>query len=114
MCVQCMYIILINGTTPESHGGKPERKEDDMVYAMIDWTAKKSNPGYGFANAKKAIAFSSAAKRDEYLADRSIYDLSACKITRKKAMTMLERYPDGSRVLPLDCEDFMDSCVEMR
>lgn len=66
-------------------------------YAVYDWTVHPSNPGHGFANAKKAIAFSSKGKRDAFLASRDDFDFSAKPITRKAAMKMLGRYYDDPR-----------------
>lgn len=58
-------------------------------YAMYDWTVTKSNPGAGFANSKKAVAFTSKAARDAFVADR-YYDNSAKAITRREAVKMAE------------------------
>ena len=85
-----------------------------MVYAIIDTTARKSNPSHGFANTKKAIAFSSKEKREAFLDARKDWDLSARAITRKLAMKMLIRDQGGDLVLPLDCESETESCVVMR
>lgn len=85
-----------------------------MVYAIIDTTARKNNPSHGFANTKKAIAFTTKEKRTAFLADREAWDLSARKIPRKLAMTMLIRDQDNDLVLPLDCENETESCVTMR
>jgi hypothetical protein len=85
-----------------------------MVYAMIDTTARKGNPSYGFSNAKKAIAFSSKEKREAFLKSRESWDLSAKTITRKLAMKMLVRDQDKDLVLPLDCDSETESCVVMR
>jgi hypothetical protein len=74
-----------------------------MVYALYDWTARKGNSSYGFSNTKRAIAFSSIAKRDFFLSSRKEYDFSARKITRQEALKMLEPMPNGEgKGLPLD------------
>jgi hypothetical protein len=61
-----------------------------MVYAIYDTTAKKGNPGHGFANTKRALAFSSIDKLADFLGERKVYDYSARRATRREVMTMLE------------------------
>lgn len=61
-----------------------------MTYAMYDTTVRPSNPGYGFSNAKRALAFSFREDRDAFVANRESYDFSAIKISRREAMKMLE------------------------
>lgn len=74
-----------------------------MYYAMYDWTAKKSNPGYGFANTKRALAFSTKAKLNAFLVECEDYDFSAKRITRRNAMKMLEPIPEGrDKGLPIN------------
>lgn len=83
-----------------------------MYYAMIDTTARKSNPGYGFANAKRALAFSTKAKLNAFLDEREDYDFSAKRITRREAMKMLETIPHSfkgrDKGLSLDGPDTFD------
>ena len=43
-------------------------KNTKFYYAMIDRTATKSNPGYGFANTKQALGFYS--KKARAMADK--------------------------------------------
>jgi len=62
-------------------------------YAIYDWTVAAANPGFGFANTKRAIAFDSKGKRDNFVKDQSDFDYSCEKITRKQAMSMLENEP---------------------
>ena len=80
-----------------------------MVYAMYDITATKSNPGYGFANSKKAVSFTTSIKLADFLESRK-FDFSAKRITRKEAMTMLESvYGGQDKGLTLDSID-MATC----
>jgi len=85
-------------------------------YAIIDTTVSINNPGSGFANAKKAIAFSSKALRDKFLADREHWDLTSKKITRKQAMKMLVIVDPNTKDkgLPLDQEDFFENCIVLK
>lgn len=63
---------------------KNEKKR--YYYARIDtFQRTKKEYGYGFANTKTAIAFSSSEERKNFL--DSTYDLSAKKITRREALT---------------------------
>ena len=64
-----------------------------MFYAMYDFTARKGNPGYGFANTKKAVAFTSKEKMNSFLHEREAYDFSSKRITRKEAMKMRDTVP---------------------
>lgn len=67
-----------------------------MFYAMYDTTARESNPGYGFANAKRAVCFTSKTSLDAFLKGRENWDFSAKRITRAEAMKMLETVPGTS------------------
>ena len=66
-----------------------------FYYAMYDWTVRESNPGCGFANTKRAVAFTSKKERDEFIKARSWYDYSTTIISAKEALKMLEEllYP---------------------
>jgi hypothetical protein len=64
-----------------------------MFYAMYDFTARESNPGYGFANSKRAVCFTSKTSLDAFLKCRENWDFSAKRITRVEAMKMLETVP---------------------
>jgi hypothetical protein len=76
-----------------------------MTYAIYDITARKSNPGHGFANSKRAVAFSTIEKMKAFLAERDNYDFSAKRITRREAMVMLEPcYDSRDKGLWLDPE----------
>ena len=78
-------------------------------YAIYDFTAKKSNAGFGFANAKKAIAFTTKKARDEFVDSRKYWDFSCDAITRKQAMTMLESIHETlSKGLPVDSIDAIE------
>lgn len=85
------------------------------AYLMIDTTATKSNPSFGFANAKIAIAFESKALRDAFFAKREFWDLSAKKITRAQAMKMLKTIPcSQDKGLPLNQEEICENYIVMR
>lgn len=81
-------------------------------YAMYDWTVAAANPGFGFANTKRAIAFDSKGKRDQFVKDQREFDYSCEKITRAQAMTMLENEPmTANKGLPLNDLDGIDFFV---
>lgn len=73
-------------------------------YAIYDLTAKKNNPGNGFANTKKAVCFSTFSKLMDFLEARKDWDYSSKRITRKEAMSMLESFygEKGKKGLDLD------------
>ena len=60
-----------------------------MHYLLIDSTAIKNNPSFGFCNTKMAIAFDTKQQREKFYITRKDWDLSAKYITRKEAMKML-------------------------
>lgn len=60
-----------------------------MHYLLIDSTAIKNNPSFGFCNTKMAIAFDTKELREKFYNDRKDWDLSSKRITRKEAMKML-------------------------
>lgn len=62
-----------------------------MFYALYDTTAREGNPGYGFANAKCAAAFTTKGNLDAF---RAPWDLSARRIPRREALKLLEFLPD--------------------
>lgn len=62
-----------------------------------------NTPSGGFANTRAAVVFDSEEKRDHFVKEQSIFDLSCEKITRAEAMTMLEQVPlTGDKGLPLN------------
>jgi hypothetical protein len=65
-----------------------------VFYALYDTTAREGNPGYGFANAKFAAAFTTKGNLDAFLAFRAPWDLSARRIPRREALKLLEFLPD--------------------
>jgi hypothetical protein len=64
-----------------------------MFYAITDSFTGDNPKEYvsGFANTKTAIAFSSAAKRDQWLDSTRL--MTAKKITRKEAMDLINWEP---------------------
>lgn len=55
-------------------------------YAKIDKTAKKENPGFGFANTKSAVAFKSKKDAIAFVDDRKSFDFSCTLIKRSEAV----------------------------
>jgi GTP-binding protein EngB required for normal cell division len=55
-------------------------------YAEYDYFVKKSNPGYGFCNTKKVVAFESKRERDQFVDERSEFDYTVKAVTRKYAL----------------------------
>ena len=64
-------------------------------YAQIDWTARKANPGYGFANTKRATFFNSETERDRYVSIRSTWDYSCKKLKLSEAIKYREEVFDA-------------------
>jgi hypothetical protein len=84
-------------------------KENPMFYAKYDFTAKESNPGYGFANAKRAVCFTGADSLLAFIKGRENWDFSAKRITRAEAMKMLETVPGtNDKGLPHGCINSAD------
>lgn len=63
-------------------------------YLQIDTTVTPNNPGHGFCNSKKILAFDSLALLTEVEIDR-YYDLTCKRVTRAKAMKNLETLYNG-------------------
>ena len=85
------------------------------AYLMIDTTAKKSNPSFGFCNTKIAIAFESKELRESFLDARANWDLSAKNITRNQAMKMLKTIPcSQDKGLPLNQEEICENYIVLR
>lgn len=74
-------------------------------YAKYDWSAKPSNPGFGFANAKRVAVFLSKSERDAFVDYREDFDYSCEPISQKDALTYRESGPDGEKGGWFFCED---------
>lgn len=55
-------------------------------YVKFDMTAKKSNPGHGFANTKRYLAFESKKKAISFCEERKAFDFS-CKLVKASEIT---------------------------
>lgn len=81
---------------------------------MIDTTVSANNPGHGFANSKKAIAFRRQDLRRAFYESREFFDFSMKVISRRHALKMLVLVNpnNGDMGLPLDQEnEFYESVV---
>jgi hypothetical protein len=82
------------------------KRTEEMVYAMYDTTVSKNNPGHGFANAKRVIAFSTKAKLESFLEGRN-FDMTAKRVSRAFALKNLETDGGADKGLFLDPTDTM-------
>ena len=87
-----------------------------MHYLLIDSTATKNNPSFGFCNTKMAIAFDTKELREKFYNDRKDWDLSSKRITRKEAMKMLVivNYNTNDKGLPLNQKYHWENYVVLR
>ena len=65
-----------------------------MLYAMYDMMVRPSCPGHGFANSKRACAFSNMRLLKDFLEKRESYDFTACRISRVTAISMQDIFRD--------------------
>lgn len=67
-------------------------------------------PGYGFANTKEAVAFSTKEKMETFIKEHPL-DLTCHRISRRDAFRMASEYSDNGHagVLPLD--GTLENCV---
>lgn len=92
-------------------------------YLRLDTTVTKQNPGFGFCNSKKIIAFTSFALREKAHELISDFDYSCQTLTRKQAWKDTVSHEldyNGDRVIPVydDLEPaknrfFADPCGEI-
>lgn len=79
-------------------------------YAMYDFTVSSENPGYGFANSKRAVAFTSLQKLREFVGNR-YYDKTCRRISRREAESMVEEVYDRQYGIPLNGPDSRDYVI---
>lgn len=58
-------------------------------YVKFDMTVKKTNPGFGFANTKRYLAFESKQKALDFFNKQKTFDFS-CKLVKASEMTKEE------------------------
>ena len=59
-------------------------------YVQYDWSVAKNNPGYGFSNTKRAVAFLNKKQADTFVRLRSQHDFTCERITRAAAYKLKE------------------------